>query len=213
MSSVILDLKKGFKNYNQWFYLSYLSIKRRYAMSIIGPNWTLIANTFFILSVSFLFSGLNQKVFSDYFVFLCFGYLIWTYIIEFVNSGNMIFLNQKIDISNGAPNLTGLVLKFTFMQMLLFAHNLPLIIITLFFVELSLWGCVLAFFAFVIITINMFLFLIWAGTLCARFRDVSLLIATIMRIMFFLTPIIWHPDTAVGTLRNYFVIYLSLIHI
>ncbi len=40
--------------------------------------------------------------------------------------------------------------------------------------------------------------LLWAilifGMLCARFRDVNQIIANIMQVAFFLTPIIWRPE-------------------
>ena len=32
------------------------------------------------------------------------------------------------------------------------------------------------------------------GTLCARFRDIPPIVATITQMMFLLTPILWHPD-------------------
>lgn len=53
------------------------------------------------------------------------------------------------------------------------------------------------------------------GTLCARFRDIPQIISSIMRIAFFLTPIIWMPEQ-LGTrgylaLINPFTYFVELI--
>ena len=53
------------------------------------------------------------------------------------------------------------------------------------------------------------------GTLCARFRDVPPIVASVMRIAFFLTPVMWIPEMlgsrAYLALYNPFAYFVELI--
>jgi lipopolysaccharide transport system permease protein len=53
------------------------------------------------------------------------------------------------------------------------------------------------------------------GTLCARFRDIPQIVQSLMRVAFFLTPVIWMPDQlgarAYLALFNPFTYFVELI--
>src|SRR5262249_35858658 len=53
------------------------------------------------------------------------------------------------------------------------------------------------------------------GLICARFRDIPEIVRSVMRVVFFLTPVIWQPDLvsrrAVFLTTNPFYHYIELL--
>jgi ABC-type polysaccharide/polyol phosphate export permease len=55
-----------------------------------------------------------------------------------------------------------------------------------------------------LLVINFAWFIALIGLVCTRFRDVAQVIASVLQIAMFVTPIFWFPEQA-GTARFYFV--------
>ena len=96
------------------------------------------------------------------------------------------------------------------------AHNAPV------YVGVALWFGVFAGLAGLQIVPGLALALlnaVWVGlllgTVCARFRDVPPIVASVMRIAFFMTPVIWIPEMlgarAHLALYNPFTYFVELI--
>src|SRR5207245_4142924 len=56
------------------------------------------------------------------------------------------------------------------------------------------WPILLAPIGIAIVTVNGFWIVLLVGTLCARFRDLPQIIANLMQIAFFVTPVMWKAD-------------------
>jgi|GEM_PF-5319151 len=206
-SLILSDFKGGFSRWKTWFYLAFLNVKRRYANSVIGPNWTLITNSIFVVCVALLFSGLNSDTVISFGSFLAFGYITWTLLTDFVMTGNSLFLQERRYLNNGGVTLTGIALKFTFTQLLLFAHNIPILVVAFILAKGSLFGLCFALLGYLVLIFNGFFYLLWVGGICARFRDITIAIATVMKLAFFLTPIFWYPDPGGSSIRTLFAKY------
>jgi lipopolysaccharide transport system permease protein len=88
------------------------------------------------------------------------------------------------------------VLRSVFRNLLVAAHNLPLVFAVMFLFDVSPGLTGFVFFAgglllFVVNALGVAFFL---GMICARFRDISPIIASLMQLFFFMTPIIWLPE-------------------
>jgi ABC-type polysaccharide/polyol phosphate export permease len=80
-------------------------------------------------------------------------------------------------------------------QILIFAHNLLIVVLVLLFYPPPLsWQLLLAPLGIFMIAINGIWLGILLGLLCTRFRDVSQIVGSLIQIMFFLTPIMWKVE-------------------
>ena len=80
-------------------------------------------------------------------------------------------------------------------NVLVLAHNLVVVVAV--YAYFSFWpgmGLLLTIPAMVMWLINALAITLLLGAFCARFRDVSPIVSSIMQIMFFISPIIWKPE-------------------
>ena len=76
-----------------------------------------------------------------------------------------------------------------------FAHNMT--IVPLLYLALGIapgWPILLAPIGLAIVTLNGFWIGLLVGMMCARFRDLPQMIASLMQIAFFVTPVMWRQD-------------------
>jgi lipopolysaccharide transport system permease protein len=76
-----------------------------------------------------------------------------------------------------------------------FAHNMTIIpVLYLAFNIRPGWPILLAPIGLVIVTVNGFWIGLLVGMFCARFRDLPQMVASVMQIAFFVTPVMWKAD-------------------
>jgi homopolymeric O-antigen transport system permease protein len=84
-------------------------------------------------------------------------------------------------------------------HLIILAHNLLIYVAVVVFTGLwPSWQTLLVVPGLILICINGISIGMLFGTLCARFRDIPPIVATITQMMFLLTPILWHPDQIPG---------------
>ena len=75
------------------------------------------------------------------------------------------------------------------------AHNLPLIVVVFLLFDVQPgWGGVTALVGLGLIAVNAFAMGMLLGMICARFRDVQQIVASVMPLVFFLSPVLWKPE-------------------
>lgn len=77
----------------------------------------------------------------------------------------------------------------------IFLHNIIILppIYLIFGVPLG-WTLMLAFLGIALILLNGVWIGLLLGTICARFRDMPQIIASLMQVVFYLTPVMWRPS-------------------
>jgi ABC-type polysaccharide/polyol phosphate export permease len=61
---------------------------------------------------------------------------------------------------------------------------------------------------FAVVLVNLHAFTITLGILCSRFRDVVQIVASVLQLMMFLTPVFWFPSSLPG--RSHAILYNPL---
>jgi len=98
--------------------------------------------------------------------------------------------------------------------MLIFAHQLPIILIVFWIFDIRLgWGVLECLLGLLLLVANGYWACFVFGVLGARFRDLGELFNAIMRISFLATPIIWVPtkDMETGIIGS-FLVYNPFYH-
>lgn len=192
----IIDMGRGIVHWRTSYTLGLQDIELRYRRSLLGPFWISASLVAMILALAFVFADVFRHDFLHYISFLAAGLVAWQLLNALVNEGCASIVEHSALIQNVPLPLTVIAGRLALRNAVVFMHNITAVIILLllFGVQFSPAAVLAAPGALVILTFGYFLALTM-GPLCARFRDVPLLVQNGMQVIFFLTPIFWMPST------------------
>ena len=92
--------------------------------------------------------------------------------------------------------LTIHILRVVWKNLLVFAHHVVIIVAVLLFYPPTVgWHTLQALLGLLMLAVNSVWLGLLLGLLCARFRDIPLIIASVVQVGFFLTPVMWRTGT------------------
>jgi len=194
-SLAIQDLKEGISSIYIWSMLGWFEIKNRYRRSILGPFWLTISTGVLIAAMGPLYGRLLSQDISAYFPYLAVSFVVWIFIANLMTEACTTFISAEGFIKQTKLPLTIHVLRVVWRNVIIFGHNVLIIIAVLLFYRPSLgWPLVLVPFGVLVLAINGIWIGLLFGMLCARYRDVPLIIASLVQVAFFLTPVMWQAE-------------------
>ncbi len=195
----LLDVVEGAHASYLWGLLGWQDIRQRYRRSKIGPFWLTISMGVMVGAIGMLYAGLFKIEIADYLPFIALGFIVWGLISGLVTDGCAAFIGAEGIIKQVGLPLSVHVYRVVWRNLIIFGHN-----ILIFFVVAVLfsiwpgWVGLLALPGLALLCLNG----VWAGLLLglvsARFRDVPQIVASVVQVFFFLTPIIWKPELLPG---------------
>ena len=195
----IRDLVLGARARHLWGLLGWQDIRRRYRRSVLGPFWLTISMGVFVAALGTLYGSLLRVELSVYVPYLALGFIVWTLVASSFTEGCVAFTGAEGIIKQTTQPLSVHVYRIVWRNVIVFFHNAVIfVVVALVFSHWPGWTGLLALPGLVLVCVSC----VWAGLLLAivsaRFRDVPPLVASLMRVMFFLTPIIWMPSLLPG---------------
>ncbi len=197
------DIRQGLTRSELWLMLGWQDIRQRFRRSILGPFWLTLSTAFMLVALGFVYATIFRMPLHDYFPFLAAGVVTWALISSLVNEGCLTFIGSEVMIKQIRLPFTVHACRVVWRNLLVFAHNLVIIVVVA--AIFGKWPGPLALLALLAGVCLVMANGVWIGLLlgliCARFRDVPPTVASIMQLVFFITPIIWHPSLLPGRHR------------
>lgn len=189
----INDIWNGLRNYEIWTMLAWLEIKQRYRRSVIGPFWLTLSTAIMIFAMGPLYGSLFGQSLDKYFLYLATSIIVWQLISTSINDSCQAFIGSEGFIKQSSLPLSVYVLRIVWKNLIIFAHNIVVIVaVALFFPPELKISVLLVFPGLFLIALNALWVGIVVGLVCARFRDVTQIVSSIVGIAFFVTPIMWY---------------------
>ncbi len=195
----IKDLADGWTRRRLWITLGLHDIRQRYRRSAIGPFWITISMGVMVGALGLLYGQIFKLKLEDYLPYLACGFVIWGLISGLILDGTRAFTSADYIMRQLAAPISTFVYRTVWSNLIIFGHN-----IWIFFIVALLYGTNPGWHILEIVP-AMFLILlngVWMGLLLgllsARFRDVPLIVASVIQVAFFITPVIWKPDMLPG---------------
>jgi len=197
LSIGINDHINSIKKPMSWLYIGFMDVFLKYKRTILGPWWNTLGIVLIISVLSSIWANLLKIDINFFIPYFTIGFIVWSW-----------FSSTLIDMSKCLVEVEGLIkqvniplsshlLRVSIRNFIIFLHNgaLILLVIPFFnldvlfleFIVFSLPGIVLIFFSMNSLGIILAL-------LSLRYRDIGNLIFFVLQILFFLTPVLWHPD-------------------
>ena len=189
------DLARGLGRWRLWLMLGVGDIRQRYQRSRIGQFWITISMVVTIVALSGVYGLLFRMSLRDILPSLTVGIVVWALISSIVIEACTIFTGAGNYLQQVPLPKSMFVHRMLVRNLVTFAHNMA--IVPLLYLALGIvpgWPILLAPIGLVIVTLNGFWIGLFVGMICARFRDMPQMIASLMQIAFFVTPVMWRQD-------------------
>ena len=191
----VKDLKDGVSSIHIWPMLGWQEIRQRYRRSVMGPFWLTISMGVMIGGMGPLYGKLFGQDLSAYFPHLAISLVVWMLVSTLINDCSNAFIAAEGFIKQIKLPLTIHILRAIWKNLIIFAHNMVIVILVFLLYPPEMgWHLLQMPLGIFMLAVNGLWFGILVGLLCARFRDIPQIVASIVQISFFLTPIFWKAE-------------------
>lgn len=178
-----------------WAFLGSHDIRQRYRRSVLGPFWITLSTAVLIGGLGVMYAGLFKMNVHDYIPYLAAGMITWNFMSLVINESCFVFTGAEGSIKAARMPLSSYVLRLVWRNLLVFLHNAVVLVgVVLWFLPFNPMGLLLAVVGLAVIGVFLFWLALLVGLLSARFRDIPQIVANVLQVVFFMTPIMWKAD-------------------
>ena len=205
------ELLNGLRQPSLWITLGYLEILQSYRRSVIGPWWITLALAIQSFAMTVVFGAVFGMPNKEYAGYVVTGLIAWSWINSIITESGGVYLVGARYIKETNISKEVLIYASAFRLLIISLHNcaLLLIVIGLGVIEPSLYHLLvpllLIVFFFLTIPISALL-----GTACARYRDITRILNSLVIVIMLITPIFWLPNALNG--KRQFIIEYNPIY-
>ena len=179
--------------------LSWIDIKLRYRGSVLGPFWLTLSTALMVASMGAIYATLFHMTLRIYLPFLTLSLILWNFLFALISEGCMSFTVAESTIRAMRLPFVVHALRVVLRNLLVLAHNI--VVIAAIYLIFDIWPGMTALLVLpgmVLWAVDALAVTMLLGGICARFRDIPPIVASLMQMAFFVTPVIWRPEL-VGT--------------
>jgi lipopolysaccharide transport system permease protein len=189
------DILLGLARWRLAWALARSDIMHRYRGSVLGPFWLTLSTGVMLAALGFLYAKLFRMEISDYLPWLAVSLIVWNIMAQIATDACAALTNAEGILRQMPLPYSVQAIRTVLRNALVAAHNLPLIaVVFLVFGYAPGWGVFAALPGLALLAVNAFWASLLLGMICARFRDIPPIVASVMQIAFFVTPVMWKPE-------------------
>ena len=177
--------------------LSWLDIRLRYRGSMLGPFWLTLSTGIMVGSMAMIYSTLFHMDLQEYLPFLAVSQVLWAFLAVLASDSCTGFTAAEGLIRAVRLPYTLYATRVVLRNLVVLAHNLLVIVVV--FAAFRVWPgkvLILVLPAIALWLADALAITLLLGAVCARFRDIPPIVASVMQMAFFITPVMWRPEQA-----------------
>ncbi|WP_255581016.1 ABC transporter permease [Caballeronia sp. dw_276] len=212
--SATADIVASLKRYSLAGMLGWQDVRQRYRRSAVGPFWLTISMGVMIGSIGVVFGHIFKSPMSEFLPFLAAGMILWSLISSVISEGCTGFISAEGIIKQLPIPLNVHILRLLWRNLIIFAHNLVIFPLVLLAVGRPLnLIALISIPGLALITINLMWLALILAVICARYRDLPQIVASLLQVLYFLTPIMWLPHSLAPDMQAYLLDLNPLFHL
>ena len=175
--------------------LAWLDIKQRYRGSVLGPFWLTLSTAVMAGAMGGIYASLFHMNLHEYLPFLVLSLVLWGYLAGLVGDACMAFTASESMIRSVRMPFTLYAVRIVLRNVMILAHNVVVVVAVL--AIFQTWPgpeALAALPGLAVWMIDSCALTILLGALCARYRDIPPIVANVVQMAFFVTPVIWKPE-------------------
>jgi ABC-type polysaccharide/polyol phosphate export permease len=174
------------------FFWAWLDTICQYRRSRIGPFWETVNVLVTIGGLTLVYSALFGGNITAQIGYIGAGIIIWSAINALITEGCQTFLRYRTLITTTNIDVEVYVARTVLRIFITFAHHLVIYIFGIAFGLIPLsWISLLSLVGIALVFANGFWVVAVLAFVCARFRDVQLIVRNLLQLAFFVTPVFW----------------------
>lgn len=181
------------------FVLGWQDIRQMYRRSTLGQLWITLGMAVTIAAVGVVFGQILNLPTSDYLPFLASGIVLWNFLSNTMIDGSNAFIYAESLIKQLPVPKLAFIVRAVAKNIFTLAHNILLVPLTM-----ILFGAPINF-AMILFPIGFLITAIAVASLItplaifsARYRDVPPIVSSVMGVSFYITPVLWKPESLSG---------------
>jgi ABC-2 type transport system permease protein/lipopolysaccharide transport system permease protein len=174
------------------FFWAWLDTTCQYRRSRIGPFWETVNVAVMIAGLTLVSSTVFGGNIVGHMGYIGTGIIAWTAISAMITEGPSTFVRSSSLITSTSIDSEVYVGRTVFKILITFAHHLIIFVIGAIFLIVPLgWTSLLAIPGIALLFANGFWMVTVLAFVCARFRDLELIVRNLLQLAFFVTPVFW----------------------
>jgi ABC-type polysaccharide/polyol phosphate export permease len=208
------DLLRGLTKWHIYGRLGYLEVKRRYRRTVLGPFWGTASLMLTVAALGTIGVGLWRQSPATYVPFLAAGLIAWVFLQAILTESCALFTSNPNLFKQTRLDYSILAYALIWRNIIAFGHNVAVYLVASALITRNVgWPVLLLVPGLVLVIINGIWIALLFGMACLRYRDLQPLIANVVQISIFVTPIFWPPDVLQASSRVVFVTFNPLYHL
>jgi lipopolysaccharide transport system permease protein len=192
---ITADLVSSLRSWRLWALLGWLEVRQRYARSRVGPFWLTISMGVMVASIGIVYGTLFGQSMRDYLPFLAISLVMWGSFSQTVIEGSTAYISSSQYIRQASTPKLIYVLQVVWRNLVILSHNFVIIVVLMIGFGVQSWATLPLFIpAFLLYMLNAMWVAMVVALLSARFRDLPQIVAALMQVAFYITPIIYRPN-------------------
>lgn len=195
LSAAVGDLSLALKSRSLWMALGWNDIRTRYHRSRLGAFWASLSILIFVSALGPIYSKLMGISLREYTTHLMLGLMLWNYISSIVLESGREYINATSYLVSFRLSYFTLLLRVVWRNLVVFLYQFMVFVGIALVLKLPItfyWA--VAPFALLAITLVALSMALLMSVFATRYRDLSELINNVLRLVFFVTPIMWIPQ-------------------
>ncbi len=185
----------GTRSSDMWLTLAWYDISLRYRGSLLGPWWITLSMGIMLAGLGPLYSAIFGIPLGEFFPYVTLGMVFWGLISTTINEGTGCITRAGNYLKQSPFPLSAFVWRIVAKHVIFTAHHFVLFIPVAIYAGIVPNWHTLAFIpALAIIIAILHCLSLMLGVLCARFQDITQVVASFMQMLMFMTPVFWYPE-------------------
>lgn len=194
--AAIQDLWLGLQRYDMWSRFAFHEIRQRFRRSLLGPFWLTASMGIFVGALGLISSTIFQQDMSQTLPYIATGIIFWGLITSCILDGSTVFISREGYIRNVPMPISVHLYQMIARNLIIWFFNMAIyLLVAVIFGLVPNLNTALFLMAGPLLLINVIWMALAAGILSTRYRDIPQVIASLIQVVFFLTPIFWSVKT------------------
>jgi lipopolysaccharide transport system permease protein len=193
-ANALLDILAALKRLPMVGVLGWQDVRQRYRRSALGPFWITLSMGVMIATIGIVFGQIFKSPLEEFLPFLTIGMVLWSFIAAVVTEGCTGFIAAEGIIKQLPLPLFIHIMRMIWRNFIIFGHNIVIFPLVLLAVGKPLgWVALVSIPGLALLILNLAWIVLLLAILCARYRDLPQIVASVLQVVFYLTPIMWLP--------------------
>lgn len=177
------------------YLLGSAEMRRRYARARLGQFWIMVSSAILVSTMGFVWSFLWKQPVAQILPYIAVGMMVWQLITGVLTDASTAIPQNKHFFLNQYMPTSTIIFALLYRHVATFGFNIVIPMLIAWFLGTPLTLQILLFVpGFILLMLTSYSAAFVIAVLCTRFRDLVSVVASVLQVTFFITPVLWQPE-------------------